>query len=72
MHLLSYRTTFLFGWVHFSPGFVKKTLKADFQFDPSRPNPGRKEKIKLKFYFQLLCGASKGFMKTLKAFKGTT
>ena len=31
----------------------------------SRPNPGRKKKINLDFYFHtsLLCGALKGFMK---------
>ena len=34
--------------------------------NPSRPNPGRREKIKLNFYF--LCGASKSFIKALKAF----
>ena len=32
-------------------------------FNPSRPNPGRREKIKLSFIFTFLCGASKGFMK---------
>ena len=32
----------------------------------SRPNPGRREKIKLSFYFHIFCGASKGFMKALK------
>ena len=31
-------------------------------------NPGQSEKIKLNFYFHTLCGASKGFMKVLKAF----
>ena len=31
--------------------------------DPSRTNPGRREKIKSIFIFTLLCGASKGFMK---------
>ena len=30
-------------------------------FNPSRPNPGRKEKIKLNFILALLCSASKGF-----------
>ena len=30
-------------------------------------NPGQSEKIKLNFYFHTLCGASKGFMKALKA-----
>ena len=32
-------------------------------FNPSRPNPRRREKIKLNFYFHILCGASKGFMR---------
>ena len=47
--------------------------------NPSRPNPGRREKIQLNFYFHIslwclkrffegLCGASKGFIKALKAF----
>ena len=40
----------------------------DGQFNPSRPNPGRREKIKLNFIFTLLCGTSKGFMKALKTF----
>ena len=34
----------------------------------SRPNPRRREKIKLMFIFILLCGASKGVMKALKVF----
>ena len=34
----------------------------------SRPNPGRREKITSIFIFKILCGASKGFMKALKAF----
>ena len=34
----------------------------------SRPNPRRKEKINLNFYFALLCCAWKGFMKVFKAF----
>ena len=37
--------------------------------NPSRPNPGRREKISLKlFIFILLCVASKDFMKAFKAF----
>ena len=37
----------------------------------SRPNPGRREKIKLYIYifFTLLCGVSKGFTKAFKTFK---
>ena len=42
-------------------------------FNPSRPDPGRREKIDLNFYFhtslwylQRFYGASKGFMKALK------
>ena len=34
-------------------------------FNPSRPNPGQREKIKLNIYFTLLCGASKGENKNL-------
>ena len=34
----------------------------------SRPDPVQSEKINLDFYFQFLCGPSKGFMKALKAF----
>ena len=33
-----------------------------------RPDLGRREKNNLDFYFQTFYGASKGFMKTLKAF----
>ena len=36
-------------------------------FNPSRPNPGQREKIKLNFYFLRSCGTYKGFMKALKA-----
>ena len=38
------------------------------EINPSRPDPGRREKINLNFYFTLLYGASEGFMKALKAF----
>ena len=31
--------------------------------NPSRRNPGLREKIQLNFFLTLLCGASKGFMK---------
>ena len=38
-------------------------------FIPFHPNPGQRKKQYLKiFIFTLLCGASKGFMKALKAF----
>ena len=36
--------------------------------NPLRPDSGRREKINLNFYFHTSCGASKGFMKALKAF----
>ena len=32
------------------------------QIKPSSPDPGRREKINLNFFFTLLCGASKGFI----------
>ena len=31
--------------------------------NPSHPNPGRREKFNVHFYFTLLCAASKSFMK---------
>ena len=31
------------------------------------PNPRQREKIKLNFFYTLLCGASKGFTRALKA-----
>ena len=37
-------------------------------FNPSRPDPGQREKIDLNFYFHTSLYASKGFMKALKAF----
>ena len=38
------------------------------KFNPSRPNPGQREKkLTQIFIFTLLCGASKDFMKALKA-----
>ena len=44
-----------------------------FQFNPSHPNPGRREKIKLNSYFSHpLCDHSKGFIKALKAFINKT
>ena len=36
--------------------------------NPLRPNPGRREKINLNFYFHTSLGASEGFMKAFKAF----
>ena len=37
--------------------------------NPSRPDPGQRDENQLKFLFSvLLCGASKGLMKGLKAF----
>ena len=39
-----------------------------FKFNPSRPSPVRRDKIKLNFIFTLLYYASKGFMKAFKAF----
>ena len=41
-------------------------------FNPSRPDPGRKEKINLSFYFHTSFGASKGFMEALKCNTITT
>ena len=38
------------------------------KLNPFRPDPGRGEQINLNFHFTLLCGASKGSMKVLKAF----
>ena len=37
--------------------------------NPSRPNPGRREKIKLNFYFYTSLWALKIFMKALKTFE---
>ena len=42
--------------------------KANAYVNPSSPNPRQRENIKLIFYFQTPCGASKNFMKALKAF----
>ena len=36
-------------------------------FNPSRPNPGRREKIKLDFYFHFFAMPQKGFMKAFQA-----
>ena len=43
-----------------------------FIFNSSCFDPRRREKIKLNFTFTLVCGASKGFMKALKAFQKCT
>ena len=37
-------------------------------FNPFPSVPGKREKLSESFIFTLLCGASKGFMKALKAF----
>ena len=42
--------------------WIKKSI------NPSRPDPGRREKITKILNFTLLCGASKSFMKAFKAF----
>ena len=44
-------------------------IHVHFKFNPSRPNPGWREKIKFLFSTRLF-GTSKGFMKALKASKG--
>ena len=41
----------------------------NYFFNLERPNPGQSEKTKLNFYFHILFGASKGFMKALKRFE---
>ena len=44
-------------------------MKYEAIINPSRPAPGlREKKLTYTFIFALLCGASKGFMKALKAF----
>ena len=48
--------------------FVFEANECSSDINPSRPNPGRREKFKLNFIFTFLCGASKDFMKALKAF----
>ena len=40
-----------------------------FVIDPFGLDDGKGEKINLNFIFTLLCGASKGFIKALDAFK---
>ena len=34
-----------------------------YDIDGTRPGPGQREKIKSRFFFTLLCGTSKCFMK---------
>ena len=46
----------------------KMNQKANAYVNLSSPNPRQRENIKLIFYFQTPCGASKNFMKALKAF----
>ena len=42
------------------------TLRKNYlrQFNPSRPNPGRREKIKVNFYFHASLWSLKGLHKT--------
>ena len=46
----------------------KKSLSLN-PINPYRPDPGRREKINLNFYFTIACGDTKGFVKAFKAFK---
>ena len=46
-------------------------LKHYFHFNPSRPNPGQKEKIKLNFYFHTSLWCLKRFYEGLKGFHKT-
>ena len=41
---------------------------SDLYYIPSRPVPGRREKVNMIFVFTHLFAASEGFMKVLKAF----
>ena len=48
---------------------MKKKWDSFCFINPSRPDPGRREKILIQiFIFTPLCDASKGFMRALKAF----
>ena len=49
-------------------GNTKKHQIERFNINHSHPDRGQREKINLNFYFKLLCGASKSFMKALKVF----
>ena len=46
---------------------INSDVVFETQFNPFRPNPWRREKMMLNFYFYDSFGASKGFMKALKA-----
>ena len=56
--ILTYFHHTILDEVFFSKGHV----------NPSPHNPGRGEKIIFNYFFTFLSGASKGFMKALKAF----
>ena len=52
---------------------VREVLKVESCFNPSRPIPGRREKIKLHFYFHTSLWCFKRFYEGLhKTFRGTT
>ena len=42
-----------------------------YHYNPSRPNPGRREKIKLNFYFHTSLGCLKRFYEGLKGLHKT-
>ena len=44
----------------------------DTQFNPSSPNPGRREKVKSNFFFHTSLRCLKRFYEGLKGFWGTT
>ena len=47
---------------------LRGVFKILWAANPSRPDPGRREKTDVNFISTLLCDAREGFMKTLKAF----
>ena len=52
---------------NFASGFKPNKVGLKYEaLNPSRPDPGRREKIELNFYFHTSCGAPKGFMKAFK------
>ena len=62
-------------WIFFSLLVFTKLLHEFtklFHINPSRPDPGWREKINLIFIFTLLWATSKCFMKSFKTFWGTT